>query len=59
MTATILPQKWMEEIVKEFNSLPPLVNSGKIVLTFEINCGPGGTVNDVDFKKFIQRKWRP
>lgn len=54
----LIPKPWMEQIQKEFQKLPLLSNSGKIILTFEISCGVGGTVNDIEFKQFVQRKWK-
>lgn len=53
-----IPAEFMEDVQKTFRALPVLRQSGKIILTFELNCGPGGTLNDIECKYFTQKKWR-
>jgi len=53
-----LDSKWMEKIAHAFKALPALPNSGKIIVIFEVHCGPGGTVNEIECSTNIKRKWR-
>lgn len=53
-----IPEEFMGDVQKTFRTLPVMQQSGKIILTFELNCGPGGTLNDIECKYFTQRKWR-
>lgn len=53
-----IPQPLLDDVLKTFRTLPMSKQSSKIILTFELNCGPGGTLADVEFKHFVQRKWR-
>jgi len=52
-----VPSEFMADVQKLFTSLPRLRSAGKIILTFELSCGPGGTLNDIECKHFVQRKW--
>lgn len=56
MNESFLTDYWRGKIDHELNNLPRLVQSGKIVLTLEINCGPGGVINDIDSDTRVKRK---
>lgn len=47
-----LPEKYIKRVLREFSTVPVL--QGKIVLTFEINCGTGGVINSFKIKRFIE-----
>lgn len=52
-----LPKDLQTRIASELASIPMV--HGKISLTIEANCGPGGTLSSVKFKRFSEDEWRP
>lgn len=56
MNGVMLPEKYMKRVVQEFASVPKL--QGKLILTFEISCGTGGTINAFKVKRFTEDEER-
>jgi hypothetical protein len=56
MNGFMLPEKYMKRVVQEFASVPKL--QGKLILTFEISCGTGGTINAFKVKRFTEDEER-
>ena len=42
------------DIMEAIESLPGMM--GKIIITFEIGCGMGGVVNDINSKCFFEKR---
>lgn len=53
-----VPADLVQDVQKTLGSLPVLRHTGKIIVTVELSCGPGGVLNDIECKYFVQRKWR-
>lgn len=56
MNTVMLPEKYMKRVLQEFSLVPKL--QGKLILTFEISCGTGGTVNTFKVKRFTEDEER-
>lgn len=56
MNALSLPDKYIKRVLKELAAIP--VVQGKAVLTFEISCGTGGTINKFNVKRFYEDEER-
>jgi len=51
-----LPEKFMKRVIHEFSNLPMI--QGKMFLTFEMDCGTGGSINKFRVKKFSEDEER-
>lgn len=55
-TWNTVPDKFMKRILREFSTLPMF--QGKIIVTFEMDCGMGGTINKFKVKRFTEDEER-
>ena len=51
-----VPERFWKRVMREFSVLP--VTQGKVSLTFEMNCGTGGTINSMKVKRYIEDEER-
>lgn len=54
--ATSLPDRFMKRVLREMAAIPKM--QGKLILTFEISCGTGGTINTFKVKRFTEDEER-